>query len=174
MTERCGSETPATDGVDNVLENAGDEATPVLPFRMEDQAGYMLRRAYQRMTVLFNECVERELTTQQFATMFRLLELGQASQNELGRQAGMDPATAQGVVRRLSQRRLIERDRDPADKRRTIWRLTPAGRALAEKSAANLGPMNQRLMAGLDPAEQQTLLDLLRRLVSSEPPDSDP
>src|SRR3546814_4425941 len=49
--------------------------------------------------------------------MARLHEMGKLSQNRLGRLAAMDPATIQGVIRRLHERGFIERLADPTDRR---------------------------------------------------------
>lgn len=174
MTETSCSDTPAEE---DGGEDASADSSPVAAFRMEDQAGHLLRRAYQRSTAVFGQLIaDPHLTPPQFATLLKLMEFGQASQNELGRRAGMDPATSQGVVRRLYNRRLIEREKDPTDKRRTVWRLTPAGRRLVEQTIENVRSQNDVVLAPLDPAERRTLLTLLRRLVCPEPasPDADP
>jgi len=51
-----------------------------------------------------------ELTPTQFAALARLRELGDTTQNQLGRLTAMDPATIQGVIQRLLLR---EMDRMP-------------------------------------------------------------
>jgi hypothetical protein len=62
-------------------------------YRLEDQVGFLLRRAYQRAS---SNLVERigpyDLTAPQFATLARLYERGALSQNLLGRLVAMEPA----------------------------------------------------------------------------------
>jgi hypothetical protein len=69
-------------------------ATGVEPaYRLEDQVGFLLRRAYQRVS---SNLIERigpsDLTAPQFATLARLYERGTLSQNLLGRLVAMEPA----------------------------------------------------------------------------------
>ena len=64
------------------------------------------------------------LTPTQFSALVKLLEVGECSQNELGRKTAMDVATIKGVVDRLRQRDLVVVRPDPADKRRSLISLS--------------------------------------------------
>jgi DNA-binding MarR family transcriptional regulator len=133
---------------------------------LERQVGHLLRRAHQRATAIFLAELgdAHGLTPTQFAALVKLRDLGEQSQNELGRLTAMDPATIQGVVRRLARRRLIERAADPQDRRRTKLRLTPRGRSLVERAL----PLGLRVSAKtLDPLsarQRASFLRLLERL----------
>ena len=133
---------------------------------IEDQIGHLLRRAHQRATAIFlAELGERfEITPTQYAALVKLHDLGDISQNRLGRLTAMDPATIQGVIKRLEERRLIERSGDPADKRRTALRLSPAGEKLVVAMIPNGVKVSEVTLAPLDAAERERLLALLRRL----------
>jgi len=84
--------------------------------------------------------------------------------NRLGRLTAMDPATIQGVIKRLEERRLIERSGDPEDRRRTTLRLSPAGEELVVAMIPNGVKVSEVTLAPLDAAERAALLALLRRL----------
>jgi DNA-binding MarR family transcriptional regulator len=86
---------------------------------LEEQVGHILRRAHQRATAIFMaELGDRfDLTPTQYAALVKLHDAGPQSQNQLGRLTAMDPATIQGVVRRLVERRLVERSHDRNDRR---------------------------------------------------------
>ena len=73
---------------------------------LERQVGFVMRRAVQRHIAIFSALIP-EMTPTQFAALAKLSELGQASQNELGRLTSMDVATIKGVVDRLRARELI-------------------------------------------------------------------
>ena len=60
------------------------------------------------------------LTPTQFAALSKTVALGKVTQNHLGRLVAMDPATIQGVVRRLTARGLLVRTRDPMDRRTAV------------------------------------------------------
>jgi DNA-binding MarR family transcriptional regulator len=133
---------------------------------LEAQIGHLLRRAHQRATAIFlAELGEAHgVTPTQFAALVKLYDLGEQSQNELGRLTAMDPATIQGVIRRLAARRLIARSGDPADRRRARLRLTPTGRALVERTVPLGLVVSTRTLAPLSPRERANFLKLLNRL----------
>jgi MarR family transcriptional regulator, lower aerobic nicotinate degradation pathway regulator len=133
---------------------------------LESQIGHLLRRAHQRATAIFlAELGEAQgLTPTQFAALVKLRDLGEPSQNELGRLTAMDPATIQGVIRRLAARRLIARAADPGDRRRARLRLTPRGRALVERAIPRGIRVSARTLAPLTARERARFLRLLARL----------
>lgn len=136
------------------------------PYSVEHQIGYLLRRAHQRATALFQANIGDPGTTPtQFTSMVKLGERGELSQNHLGRLVGMDKATTQGVVRRLRDRGLIAARPDPDDARRTLLRLTPDGEAMRARLITNGPRVSAETLKPLDAAEQRTLLSLLSRLV---------
>src|SRR5260370_12538106 len=138
---------------------AGDD------YRLEDQAGHLLRRAHQRHTAIFQEGIgELQLTPTQFAALAKIRDEGEVSQNQLGRLTAMDPATIQGVIQRLEARKLIAREADPEDGRRTILRLTASGQALAADAVTHARAITEQTLAPLSAAERQTFLALLRKL----------
>ncbi len=102
---------------------------------LEEQIGHLLRRAHQRASAIFAAELGdlNDITPTQFAALAKLRDLGQESQNELGRLTAMDPATIQGVIRRLTARHLVERSGDPGDRRRTKLRLSARGRSLVDR-----------------------------------------
>ena len=134
-------------------------------YRLEDQVGHLLRRAHQRASVLFlGHFGAARLTPTQFAALARLYDAGEVSQNRLGRLTAMDPATIQGVIRRLAERALIADRPDPRDRRRTLLRLTTAGRALVVGLLGAGFAVSDETLAPLSAAERETFLGLLRRL----------
>lgn len=144
-----------------------DKESPAgAPYAVEHQIGYLLRRAHQRATALFQANIGDPGTTPtQFTSMVKLGERGELSQNHLGRLVGMDKATTQGVVRRLRDRDLIAARPDPDDARRTLLRLTAEGEAMLARLIANGPRVSAETLKPLDAAEQRTLLGLLSRLV---------
>ena len=69
-------------------------------FRLDDQIGHLLRKAYQAASAHFAQRLRPyNLKPQQFATLARLRELGPSPQNRLGEAAGMP--TKKAAVRRM-------------------------------------------------------------------------
>ncbi|MDF2095230.1 MarR family winged helix-turn-helix transcriptional regulator [Aquibaculum arenosum] len=134
-------------------------------FCVEEQVAHLLRRAHQRACALFLSSIGADnLTPTQFFALARLHEQGPVSQNHLGRLAAMDPATVQGVVRRLSERGMITRAPHPQDRRRTLLTLTKDGEALIAGLLDSAQEADARLLGRLSSEERVTFLALLRRI----------
>lgn len=132
---------------------------------LEQQAGHLLRRAHQRHAAIFQGLIgDSQLTTLQFAALVRLRDLGEVSQNQLGRLTAMDAATMQGVIKRLGGRGLIARRPDPDDRRRLILSLSDAGRDLVTDVVANGIRITEETLAPLSAAEQRIFLQLLAKI----------
>lgn len=138
-----------------------DERTYVL----DDQLGYLLRLANQRHTGIFQKHVVLNLTPTQFAALMRLDELGECSQNRLGRNTAMDVATIKGVVDRLRGKGLVELKPDPTDKRRLLVYPSEKYWESAERLREIGSEITRETMDPLTPAERDTLLRLLKKLI---------
>ena len=135
-------------------------------FDLECHIGFLLRRAHQRhATIFLEEAAEHGLTPTQFAALRKTVELGSVTQNHLGRLAAMDPATIQGVIRRLTARGLITRTHDPMDRRTAVLAATEAGVALVARAVACARRSHETALAPLSTEEQTQLLTLLRKMV---------
>jgi len=94
-----------------------------------------------------------------------LQEFGPASQARLGRRTGMDRSDVVAAVNELVGRSLADRSPDPADGRRNIITITPAGTAHLRRLEELLGDVQNELLAPLSPAERQQLICLLTRVL---------
>ncbi len=77
----------------------------------------------------------------------------------------MDPATIQGVVRRLDERGYIERLPELKDRRRMVLRLTEVGHETVERLLDEIDSVSQQFLAPLAPDEQEQFRSLLKRIV---------
>lgn len=149
-----------TASFDKTPEEAGER------FVLDDQAGHLLRRAHQRASAIFLSVLgEHQITPTQFFAMARLHEKGQLSQNKLGRYAAMDPATIQGVIRRLHERGMIERIPDSTDRRRMVLSLSPLGRETVEALLAGAKQVDEEILSPLSADERRQFFDLLTKIV---------
>jgi len=78
----------------------------------------------------------------------------------------LTPPTVSVGVRRLEEAGLVERRPDPKDRRAVRLFLTAEGEALYQRVQEFRRRKAQRLLAGLSPQEQETLLNLLERAIS--------
>ena len=135
-------------------------------YRIEEQVGYLLRRAHQRASAIFQVSIgDPNITPTQYSSLVKLNEYTELSQNLLGRLVGMDKATMQGVVRRLKERGLVDSRPDPGDARRTLLSLTTEGQRLVNKLLINGPAVSRETMKPLTAQEQRQLLELLAKIV---------
>src|SRR5476649_3038396 len=136
--------------------------SPSRAYRIEEQIGYLLRRAHQRASSIFQMTVgDPNITPTQYSSMVKLNEYTELSQNLLGRLVGMDKATMQGVVRRLKERRLVDSRPDPGDARRTLLSLTIDGQRTVNKLLMNGPAVSRETLKPLSGPEQRQLIELL-------------
>ena len=133
-------------------------------YAVEQQIGHLLRRAHQRHCGIFADAMPADLTPQQFAALAMVSQLESVSQNELGRRTAMDPATIQGVVKRLMARNLLKSTADPNDRRRHLLTLAPAGKRLMKRLLPAAQEISAQTLAPLTGAERRSLLVLLSKI----------
>jgi DNA-binding MarR family transcriptional regulator len=131
---------------------------------LDDQVGFLLRQAQQRHTTIFAAEMIDGLTPTQWAALAKLSEVGDCSQNHLGRLTAMDAATIKGVIDRLTGRGFTTVRPDPVDGRRLVVALTPMGSDLYDRAAPIAGLITDKTLEPLDADERSTLVALLRRL----------
>lgn len=89
----------------------------------------------------------------------------QATPTALAAATGVVPTTLTSRLDRLEARGFVTRPHDPADRRRLLVELTPAGHAAWENAMSGLDVGEKELLAELSPAEQDRLDALLRPLM---------
>jgi DNA-binding MarR family transcriptional regulator len=87
------------------------------------------------------------------------------SAGEIADELRLHPSTVTGILHRLENRQRIERLGDPADRRRALFRLTEAGRAVDALRAGTIEVVVSRVAAQADPASLAAAQAILRTLV---------
>jgi DNA-binding MarR family transcriptional regulator len=109
------------------------------------------------------------LETWEFDVLSALRRAGhpyQLSPGALVTQTLVTSGTMTNRIDRLAARGLVERHRDPADRRGVLVRLTAEGLERVDASLADLLARERQLLGGLSAAEGEVLSGLLRRLVA--------
>ena len=127
--------------------------------------GYLLYRLGLRSGQLFNTFLQESgLRLRHYAVLRFLATTEGALQRELSSRLGYDPSAIVGLVDDLERLGFAERRPSPDDRRSRIVVLTADGRTfLRDTDQAGLRATNT-LLAPLDPAERETLHDLLLRI----------
>ncbi len=130
--------------------------------------GHLIRRAQQVHYWLWNAEVSPEVTSPQFAVLHALRAEKNIDQKTLGERVSLDRSTTAEVVARLTSRGLIQRFRDPRDRRRNLLRLTAAGVRTTERLIPKAVRMNRLLVSVLSEREQSELLRMLNLVVDAD------
>jgi len=132
-------------------------------YQLDGQVGYKLRLASQRHLEIFSRQLP-DITPTQFAVLVRLREVGEVSQNQLGRLVAMDAATTKGVIARLMDRGLLRARQDTDDMRRLQISLTDVGQAAVEAAIIKAKDITKETTERLTSREVARLLTLLDKL----------
>ena len=133
-------------------------------YMLEEQVGFMMRLAGQRHSGIFQAHAPLGLTPAQFSVLIKVLELGECSQNDLGRKTAMDVATIKGVVDRLRARDLVYVKPDPSDKRRTLVVPTEGTKAMAQDLKDAGHQITNETLEPLRELEREMFLTLLAKI----------
>ena len=150
-------------GEDNLLRLVEGDTTTPEDYHLQEQIGFLLRKAHQRHVAIFASQVG-DLTPPQFAALARLFEDGGTSQNQLGAMIAMDAATVKGVIDRLKARGLVELSRHEGDKRRLMVNLTAEGRQTIERLIPLARKATEETLSLLNAREATTLTKLLAKI----------
>jgi len=88
------------------------------------------------------------------------------SQREISDALGLDASDVVGVMDVLESAGIVERRRDPHDRRRHAVVLTEEGEAAAQRFLDLRAEVEERVFGGLNANERRQLTDLLARAVS--------
>jgi len=126
-----------------------------LPFEIGETA-HVLRKAFDRLAVGLG------VTRAQWKVLFRLTRTPGLRQVELAEMLELEPITLCRIVDRLEEARLVERMRDPDDRR--AWRLhvTAEAQPLVEKLQGVGSELIEHAFAGIDPKD----IEITRRVLA--------
>jgi DNA-binding MarR family transcriptional regulator len=128
-----------------------------LPFEIGETA-HALRKAFDRLATGLG------VTRAQWKVLFKLTRMPGLRQVELADMLDLEPITLCRIVDRLEEAGLVERTRDPQDRR--AWRLhvTTQAQPLIDKLQAVGGKLVEQAFAGIDPQKIETVREVLARV----------
>jgi MarR family transcriptional regulator, temperature-dependent positive regulator of motility len=93
---------------------------------------------------------------------------GEISQAQLSEHLCIDANNTVILLNEMEAEGLVTRERDPADRRRHVVRVTDAGRARYERAIQAREAVADEVLARLDPDEREQLHDLLAKALGED------
>jgi DNA-binding MarR family transcriptional regulator len=157
--------------VTNPETTAEPRVLPRLPEELISSTSFLLKRLGFAAKDQAMEAYERSgLHPYHHAVLAVLDEGSRETQGAIADALGYDRGQLVGLLDELEDRGLVERRRDPADRRRHIVRLTPAGKRALAKLRALARQLDDEFLASLDENERAQLHALLLRLAQQHLP----
>ena len=136
-----------------------------------DQTGFLLQRAHRRLRAAHNEALRPlGLSIAHVAVAGLLADHGDLSQRQLLETMDADKSTMVNLIDELESQGLVERRRDPHDRRAHAVHLTDAGRRRLVGVGELVARIENDFLAPLSMRERSRLNDLLRRLADRRTP----
>lgn len=90
----------------------------------------------------------------------------ESTASEIASALGMHPSTLTGVLKRLEQRKVIQRHTDAEDRRRSRFHLTPSGRTIDRERKGTVEAAVRRTLSRRDPIAIDATLETLELLAA--------
>lgn len=133
--------------------------------RRTERIGQLLAVTFGAAQALASERLEPlGLSPRAWGVLSTLVESGPLTQIELAIATGTDRTAMVYLLDDLEERRLVERERNPDDRRSFLIHLTPAGARAQRKAGAALAEQADVLLQPLKATERRQLLELLTRV----------
>jgi MarR family transcriptional regulator, transcriptional regulator for hemolysin len=137
-------------------------------FHSQEYVGVLIAAARRSLRQAVQRSVEPlRLNPPQFWTLLTLDEMSGASLGELARRQRIDAPAASRTVAALVRRGLVRFQLDRDDRRRSRLSLTRAGEELVRKLRPISDDLRARLVSGMNPAEEEALRALLRKVIGN-------
>jgi DNA-binding MarR family transcriptional regulator len=152
-------------------EAVRDETSARLPGELVASSTFLLKRlGFAAKQKALDAYEQAGLSPYHHAILALLDEGVRETQGAIADTLGYDRGQLVGLLDELEQQQLIERRRDPDDRRRHLVRLTTQGRRALKSLRTLAQGLEDDFLAALDDEERTTLHTLLLRLAAEHEP----
>ena len=140
------------------MATASFQLQQFLPYRLARLAGVVS----DSLSGVYRE--QFDITIPEWRILANLAEHGVLTAKSIGDISSMDKSTVSRAIKLMEEKKLLVRQKDPADNRASHLRLSARGRALFDKLAPRAKQWEARLLETLSAAEYRDLLKILGKL----------
>ena len=135
---------------------------------LEDQPGHLMWRAAARVSVNLDRVLPAGVDIHAYAALLALAGGATRSQQSLADTISVSRTTMVKVAAQLAEQGLVERVRNPGDRRSYALTRTPEGAAAARRWRRHAEDLEEALTPGFSLAEREELRGLVLRLLDGE------
>lgn len=137
---------------------------------LEQCLNFVLTKAQRNVHQLFKaELAPLGITPGQYGVLRCLWDENAQTAKKLADRLALDGSTITGILDRMEQKGLIEKQTDPKDRRAMQVMLTTKGRKLQKPVSEAIETANRRALVKLDQKEAEFLKNVLEDIGSIEP-----
>ena len=157
--------------MESMQTETAQETRAALPRELTASPAFLLGRlGFAIKTRSIAEFGQEGFTPYHFSVLALLEEGSRETQATIADALGYDRSWLVGLLDELEEDGSIERRRDPADRRRHLVSLKPAGRKKLARLRAISQQVEEAFFAGIEPAKREALHALLRELAAHHDP----
>jgi DNA-binding MarR family transcriptional regulator len=146
---------------------------PGPPVALMERLSYLLKRTFALVEATIEPGLARlGVNGREFGLLTLLEAEGPASQQRLADRIGVDRTTMVALIDALEEKQLVNRHKDPSNRRAYVLEVTAAGHKRLRDALNAVELAEQQALAPLSAAEAATLTRALQRLVQAGPIDS--
>jgi DNA-binding MarR family transcriptional regulator len=139
-----------------------------MTFKKNESAGYLSNHMARLFAIaLQNDIKPLGLAPAQFMTLLELWSQDGLTQRDLVQRLDVEQATMANTLSRMERDGLIERKKDPADKRAALILLTPHARTLEAPAKEAAQQVNKAALGDLTPEERTMFIKIMNQVIAS-------
>jgi DNA-binding MarR family transcriptional regulator len=137
--------------------------------KLDHGLGFLVRLLETRATALYEKLTaQSEITPRQFGVMLTLYQHGTLTLTELATHIRVDRSTLGEMINRMSDRGLIRKESNDADRRSATVTLARSGEKTLLRLVSGAAQLQEELLAPLPPDDRAHFLRCMKLL--AEPP----